>query len=43
MTTSENLPDRQPGESLENSKTQPAVIYRIMESNGEALAAIESV
>ena len=39
MTTSENSPDPQPGQS----GTQPDVIYRIMESNGEALAAIESV
>ena len=39
MTTNENLPDSKP----KQSGTQPDVIYRIMESNGEALAAIESV
>ena len=39
MTTLENSPDPLP----DQSNTQPDIVYRIMESNGEALTAIDSV
>lgn len=39
MTTLENSPDP----LTDQSNTQPDIVYRIMESNGDALTAIDSV